>query len=134
MRRSHQPHPSEPRLTAEQLEAWSTFTAPQWQPFKDAWLRRGFRWPPIGSPDSDDTSQRGLLWQIADARPDDLGLWVGQAKGISPRDVIAFVLDRWHGAREAAGIEDAEWSATKERERHDRQPMTRLNEILAGKS
>lgn len=96
----------EPRLTKAQLEAWASFTAPEWQPFREAWLARGFRHPPSGSRDDDDTSQRGLLWQIANNRPDDLGRWVTAAIGKTPREVIDWILAQWHEVRAEAGVED----------------------------
>lgn len=86
------------------MEAWSTFTRPEWQPFKTAWLKHGLMWPPKGSDGDDDTSQRGLLWQVAEARPNDLGRWVAEAKGNDPQSVIAHVLARWHAVRD--GIND----------------------------
>lgn len=93
------------RLTRAQLDAWATF-GPEWEPFKAAWLARGFRHPPAGSPDNDDTSQRGLLWQIASNRPNDLGRWVAAAPGKTARQVIEWVLAQWHEVRAEAGVEE----------------------------
>ncbi len=96
------------RLTKAQLEAWRSF-GPEWDDVKTAWLERGFRHPPSGSPDDDDTSQRGLLYSILDARPTDLVRWIRSAPGKSASDVIAWVLAQWHEVRAAAG-EDEEVS------------------------
>jgi hypothetical protein len=89
-------------------------------------------WPPFGSPDDPDTSQRGLLWQIAEARPNDLGRWVKEAELPQPKAVIAYVLDRWHEAREDAGIEDEDWSAFKVAERQTASSSwTRIGELTS---
>jgi len=121
-----------PRLTREQLAAWASFDRPEWQPFKTAWLARGFLWPPSGSDGDDDTSQRGLLWSIADARPHDLGRWVTEAKGKTARAIIDHVLARWHEVRVDSGVEDAEWEEAKTAERRGAsRTMTRLGEALA---
>lgn len=95
------------RLTAEQLAAWSGF-GHVWDDFKRAWLGRGFLWPPAGEPDDDDTSQRGLLWQVLDSRPTDLPVWVKAAPGTTTRQVVAYVLDRWHEVREAVDPDTAD--------------------------
>lgn len=91
----------EPRLTERELDSWATFNNRKWDPFKEAWLGRGLHYAPFGSPDDDDTSQRGLLWQIADARPNDLGRWVKEAPGRTSREVITHVLEQWHEQRAA---------------------------------
>lgn len=94
---------AEPRLTKAQFQAWATFE-PKWEPFKAAWLARGFLHPPAGSPDDDDTSQRGLLFQVLDAWPTAIARWVQEAPGKTPREVIDHVLERWHEKREEAGV------------------------------
>jgi hypothetical protein len=91
----------EPLLTKAQLEAWATF-GPEWGTFKAAWLARGFLFPPFGSPDDDDTSQRGLLWSLLDARPTDLVRWVQEAPGKFPTDVLGYILGHWHTIRDEA--------------------------------
>lgn len=111
------PTAHEPRLTKDQLEAWRSFAAPQWRAFKSAWLGRGFLWPPAGEDGDDDTTQRGLLWQIADARPSELGAWVRLAPGSHPREVIDYVLTRWHQIREDVGLEETEAKAVQARRR-----------------
>lgn len=99
-------------LTRDQLESWDSFQAWQWEPFKEAWFARGFRFPPAGSPDDDDTSQRGLLWQIAEGNPHRLGDWVRQAEGRTAREVIDSVLTQWHELRaEVIGDEQEETEA-----------------------
>lgn len=107
-------HPAEPLLTANQHDAWSDFVNPAWAPFKTAWLARGLRWPPAGEQDSG-SSLRDVLWQIADARPNDLAAWVTEAKGTTSHSIVKHVLDRWHGVRsEAEASEragDALWDA-----------------------
>ncbi len=86
-------------LTKSQLEAWATF-GPEWAHFKAAWLERGFRHPPSGDPDGGDTSQRGLLWQVLDARPAGIAEWVRAApRGATARAVVQYVLDRFHARR-----------------------------------
>jgi hypothetical protein len=120
-REAGQPSQNDPRLTREQYDAWASFDDPRWRFFKGAWLGRGFLWPPFGEPSDDDTSQRGLLWQVADARPRELGEWVRLAPGRTTRQVIEFVLERWHGIREeVAGEEERhELRATAEKRRAD---------------
>ncbi len=107
----------EARLTKAELESWSSFTAPAWAPFREAWIGRGLHRAPAGKPDDDDTSQRGLLWQVADARPHDLARWVSEAP-FSPNKpkstaIIDYVLEQWHSTREgvesALDIEEARW-------------------------
>jgi hypothetical protein len=123
---------TEPRLTKEQLTAWGSFSAREWQPFREAWMGRGLLWPPFGGPDDDDTSQRGLLWQIANARPNDLGRWVRQAKGRTSREVITHVLEKWHEVRAEANVDDDEWEERKLEERQAaRGRMSRLGEVIS---
>jgi hypothetical protein len=99
-----------PRLTRAQLGAWAGLTAPAWAPFKEAWLARGLRLPPTGE-------QRDLLWEIADARPTDLGRWVREAPLPTTEAIIDHVLDRWHAFRESieedANQRELEWNAVK---------------------
>jgi hypothetical protein len=91
---------SGPLLSKAEYEAWQDFSLSSWQPFKAAWLARGFRKPPAGSATDDDTSQRGLLWQIAQARPMDLGRWVAAAPPkATARQVVAHVLEEWQRVR-----------------------------------
>jgi hypothetical protein len=91
------------RLTKAQYEAWKSFGS-EWDRFKAAWLARGFKWPPAGSPDDDpeaaNPSQRALLYSILDSRPTDLPRWVREAPGKQPASVIGFVLQSWHAIRE----------------------------------
>jgi hypothetical protein len=98
---------AEPTLSKAELDAWRTF-GPEWDTFRHAWIGRGFRLPPTGSPEGDDTSQRGLLYQVLDARPADLVRWVKGAPGGAkhPSDVIGYVLTRWHEVRAEAGIDE----------------------------
>lgn len=121
----------EPRLTREQLEAWASYQRAAWGPFKAAWIGRGFLWPPTGSSeDEDGQSLRSLLWQVADARPNDLGRWVREAKGRTPRDVVAHVLERWHALRAEVGVDEDE--AIAARERRDPHALQPLRELLEG--
>jgi hypothetical protein len=101
---------AEPRLTKAQLQAWATFE-PKWDPFKAVWLARGFLHPPAGSPDGDDTSQRGLLFQVLDAWPNAIVGWAREAPGKTSREVIDYILERWHEKREEAGATE-DWFAT----------------------
>lgn len=91
----------EPLLRKEQLDAWIGF-GPEWDGFKTAWFGRGFMWPPYGSPEDDDTSQRGLLWSLLDARPTDTVRWVEEAPGTTTGEVIGYVLSKWHTIRDEA--------------------------------
>jgi hypothetical protein len=91
----------EPLLTKVQLEAWKSFDR-EWDDFKEAWLGRGFLFPPFGEPDDDDTSQRGLLWSILDARPKDLVRWVREAPGSTANEVIGYIIGNWHTVRDEA--------------------------------
>ncbi len=95
--------PTKPRvlLTAEQLAAWEDFSNPGWQPFKAAWLAKGFLLPPNGEWD-DQESQRALLWEIADAQPDELAKWVRASRSRDSHSVVAYVLERWHAAKRKA--------------------------------
>ena len=105
------------RLTAEQLDAWRSF-GHEWDDFKRAWLSRGFLWPPSGDSGDDDTSQRGLLWQVLDARPADLPEWVAAAPAGTTRQVLASVLDHWHEIRAEAGDDEPDApTAPSERQR-----------------
>lgn len=97
-------------LTAEQLAAWSSF-GPEWDAVKAAWLSKGLRLPPAGSSEDDDTSQRGLLWNILDSRPTSLAEWITEAPGGSARKVIDHVLGRWHEVRAEAGVDPEDWFA-----------------------
>lgn len=94
-----------PTLSKIELDAWASFGS-DWDDFRDAWVGRGLRLPPAGDPVGDDTSQRGLLYQVLDARPADLVRWVREAKGKTARDVVAHVLEQWHGVRAEAGADD----------------------------
>lgn len=99
-RRRDQP-PRQPLLTKPQLEQWATFGS-EWDEVKEAWLGRGFMYPPSGSPEDDDGSQRGLLWSILDSRPSSLPQWIREAPGKTTNEVIAHVIRRWHDIRDAA--------------------------------
>lgn len=122
-----EPSAKDARLTREQYEAWGTF-GPEWAPFKMAWITRGFLFPPAGEPDDNDTSQRGLLWQVLDARPSDLPRWVCEAPGATTRQVIQYVLDRWHEIRQSVAEDELDRpTATLERQAD----AERLSSILA---
>lgn len=124
----------EPRLTRAQLDGWATFTELAWEPFKAAWLARGFLHPPFGNPGDDaDTSQRARLWHIADDQPKALGQWVKDAPGKSARDVIAYVFTQRSKVAQEAGAEEAETIAEQDERKRDRHPMASLGDILAGK-
>jgi hypothetical protein len=97
--------PRQVTLSKEQLEAWRSF-GPAWDPFKAAWLGRGFLYPPSGDPDGGEDTQRGLLWQVLDARPSGIAEWVRAApKGSTARAVVQYVLDRFHEVRAAVSDE-----------------------------
>lgn len=91
-------------VTLSERDEWSSF-GPEWDAFKTAWLKRGFRHPPNGD-DGDDPSvpnpsQRALLWSILDARPTDLPRWITEApKRLSASQVVGYATDRWHGVRD----------------------------------
>ncbi len=91
---------SGPRMTVAQWRSWDDFDRPEWQPFKEAWLGRGFLLAPTGEKDGDE-SLRTMLWEVAAARPNDLGRWVREAPPGDRRSVVAYVLDRWHDIRDA---------------------------------
>lgn len=96
---------AEPTLSKTEHDAWRLF-GPEWDAFRSAWIGRGLRLPPSGDPDGDDTSQRGMLWQVLDARPTDLVRWVREARGRTSHEVVAHVLDRWHEVRVEAELAD----------------------------
>lgn len=112
-------------LTKAQLEAWSAYTAPAWQPFKDAWFARGLRTPPT-------EKQRRVLWEIADARPNDLATWVIESTSRRPDRVVEYVLRQWNAFRDQLGqsLEEQEelWEARK-RAARGRAPI-RLSDLL----
>lgn len=124
-------------LTADQLAAWEDFSHPRWQPFREAWLSRGFYLPPHGAWD-DPTSQRAILWEVADAYPVELGEWVRSAPGRSARDVVGFVLDRYHDARQAAAeradAQEAESERHKGSRRSDASALTRLGDMFGSQA
>jgi hypothetical protein len=98
-----------PRLTKAQLEAWRSF-GPEWDETKAAWLARGFRHPPSGSPTHDpEDSQRALLWEILDARGSELATWIREAPGTTARDVVGDVLKRWHSVKDTVPDDDLPW-------------------------
>jgi hypothetical protein len=87
-------------LTGREEQAWAGF-GPEWDEFRKAWLEHGFRLPPAGLKD-DPKSQRGLLFEILDAWPNDLPRWIRAAKGHKSHEVVADVLKRWHAVRDEA--------------------------------
>ena len=125
----------EPRLTADQLAAWATFTSPEWQPFREAWLGRGLLWPPAGNPDDDpESSLRARLWEVAEARPNDLGRWVREARGRMSSAILSEVFDRWRGHQDAVDVAadaaemEAEWTRRADR----KADAEALRSIMAG--
>lgn len=98
-----EPSAATTRLTKDQFDAWSDFGS-EWDAFKAAWLAKGLRFPPAGSPHDDpeaaSPSQRALLYSILDSRPTDLPRWVREAPGKSAANVIGYVLQSWHALRE----------------------------------
>ncbi len=127
-----------PRLTAEQFADWKSLSSRNWGPFKAAWLARGFLNPPHGDGD-DPKSQRSLVWEIADARPDDLARWVAEAPGRSVREVLEHVLEQWHAARkegaERADAQEAESAEHKTETRADAKvSMARIGDLLPGRT
>ena len=121
-------------LTKAQFVAWSGF-GHEWDPFRDAWLGRGFFWPPEGDPrDDPDTSLRSRLWKIAEARPDELGQWVSEAPGRTPHDVIGYVFRQFNGFREEIGADDWEqFDAEKMATRYAEQGRARSTWVRIGK-
>lgn len=117
----------EPRLTKAQLDAWATFGR-EWDEVKAAWFAKGLRFPPSGSPDDDDTSQRGLLWQVLDAQPTNLVRWILEAPNASARQVIDHVLACWHEVRIEAGVDEPD-PGVRERDRWE--APQRLGGIMA---
>lgn len=81
-------------------ESWADYDRIEWQPFRTAWTERGFLWAPSGAQDGGE-GQRAILWEIAAARPVDLGNWVREAPAGDRRSVIAYILDRWHEVKDA---------------------------------
>lgn len=116
------------RFTKEQFDGWASF-GPEWDFFKAAWLARGFLFPPAGSPEDDDTSQRGLLYQVLDAWPMEIARWVSEApKGRTARQVIDHVLAQWHAVRESVGEDEPDSPSTPMDRTH---ATERLGEIMA---
>lgn len=111
----------------EQPEAWG--------PFVEAWLDRGLRLPPEGDPrDDPDTSLRSRLWPIAEARPNDLGRWVREAKGRTVHQIIGHVFRQWRGILN--DLPDDDWAAfdeAKRASRYDpgaRPSLSRIRDVL----
>lgn len=120
----------QPRLTREQLDAWATFTDPAWQPFKTAWLAKGFSHPPFGNSEDDaDTSQRARLWRIAEDQPQALGRWVAHSPGKSAHEVIAYVFAQRAKLAAEVGLEEA--GARGEQAGRKRGDLAPLAEIIA---
>lgn len=96
-------------LSAEHREAWRAADfGDEWAGFIDAWLGRGFRLPPQGEPTDDPrSSMRSRLWEILDARPDDLVRWVREARGESTYSVLGYVFGHWMDHRIDSAVEDA---------------------------
>jgi hypothetical protein len=88
-------------LTVDELAAWGSFGS-DWDEVKAAWLARGLRLPPTGEPD-EEGSQRAVLFEVLDARPNDLVRWISEAPATSGRltghDVIRHVLRQWHASK-----------------------------------
>jgi hypothetical protein len=112
-------------LTITERDEWSSF-GPEWDAFRSAWLAQGFRHPPRGEPDDDpdapNPSQRALLWSILDAWPNEAPRWIAEApKRLTASQVVARLLDRWHGKRdegtERAAMQEVEAIASKASER-----------------
>jgi hypothetical protein len=100
------PDGREPTLSKSELQAWSTFGS-EWDGVKAAWIGRGLRLPPTGGPiEGDDSTQRGVLFQVLDARPTDLVAWIREAPGKTSHDVIGHVLTRWHEIRAQVGADE----------------------------
>lgn len=121
-------------LTEEQQTAWAAFGA-EWANVKRAWLARGFRRPPTGSAEDEGSdSQRSVLWEVLDARPNDLPAWIaGAPAGANASQVIGHVLDRWHALQADVSAtteaEDSAWAAIKA-EDHE-QAAQRMAELEA---
>lgn len=98
---------SEPLLDARELEAWSRYSRKAWEPFKLAWLARGFKLPPMGDPD-DERSQAHVVWEILDNRPSDLVRWTNEAPGKTSHAVVGYLIERWQALKADVGIEDEE--------------------------
>jgi hypothetical protein len=104
--------------------SWDDYDRIEWQPFRDAWVGRGFLWAPSGEQDGGE-GQRAILWEIAAARPTDLGRWVREAPAGDRRAVIAYVLDRWHEVKAAIPPDP------KPRPRREKSGPTPLSVLLA---
>jgi hypothetical protein len=94
-----------PLLNQRELTAWQPYRRAQWETFKAAWWARGFKLPPQGDPD-DPRSQAHIVWEILDARGDELATWVTDAPGKTSHAVVAHLLERWQAIKADAGIED----------------------------
>lgn len=95
-----------PTLSKRERDAWSTFGS-EWDEVKAVWIARGLRLPPAGAPsEGDESTQRGVLFQVLDARPGDLVRWIREAPGKSSHDVVRHVLEQWHAVRAEAGVDD----------------------------
>lgn len=96
-------------LTLAERDEWASF-GPQWDAFRSAWLKRGFRHPPSGNdgddPDAPNPSQRALLWSILESWPS-MPTWIAEApRSLSASQVVGYVKDRWHGKRDEGDERD----------------------------
>lgn len=117
----------QPRLTKAQLAAWGMFTEPAWQPFKAAWLARGFLHPPFGdATDDEGTSQRARLWRIAADQPRALSRWIAEAPGKTAHDVIAYVFAQRAKVAAEVGLEEEELAEATARRNGSAVPLKDL--------
>lgn len=96
--------PRGPLLTKAQFDSWASFGS-EWSAFREAWIGRGLLFAPYGTEEDDETSQRGMLYRILDARPTDMVRWIKEApprKQPKAREVIAYILERWHQIQDEA--------------------------------
>ena len=113
------------RLTKEQLEAWRTFSDPCWGPFREAWLERGFPWPPSGeATDDPETSVRSRLFHIAVLRPNDLGAWVRSApRRADAHRVVGHVFRCWAGFAQDVPFDEEDAPSSKADREADAQAL-----------
>ena len=93
--------------------AWSGF-GPEWEPFRAAWSRRGFRKPPT-------PKQREAIWPAVDARPTGIVKWIDDAPGRKSNEVLGYIFAQWK-AFKADAASSAEAADRAAADRHRREP------------
>jgi hypothetical protein len=117
--------------------AWGRFGS-EWNELKRIAWERGFPYPPAGTehddPDDPEPSQRAVIWQSLDERPQLTLRIVGSSSSWS--QVVARLIADRRSLREAVGLDedDAAWAKRRLPNGEEaRRMMTSLRELVAPK-